>query len=145
MAWNISGAEALEISKASYKTAFDVNILLDELSALETELHSLDTRLDVSRMEELLHPQFEEFGRSGRKYCRDEALSEFTSGTDCPRVVATGFEVAELGDGVALLTYKSAHRTESGKIHRCTLRSSLWLRTDEGWRLRFHQGTPIND
>jgi len=122
-----------------------VNALLHELTALETELHSLDTRRDVSRMDELLHPEFEEFGRSGRKYSRDEVLSEVTAETKYPRVVATGFELAELGKGVALLTYISAHRTEAGEIHRCTLRSSLWLRNNEGWRIRFHQGTPIND
>lgn len=122
-----------------------MNALLHELTTLETELHSLDTRRDVSRMDELLHPEFEEFGRSGRKYSREEALSEFGAETNYPRVVATDFELAELGKGVALLTYKSAHRTESGEIHQCTLRSSLWLRTNEGWRMRFHQGTPIND
>jgi hypothetical protein len=37
-------------------------------------------------MEELLHPEFEEFGRSGRKYSRAEVLTEFSADVDYPRI-----------------------------------------------------------
>jgi hypothetical protein len=51
-------------------------------------------------MEELLHPEFEEFGQSGCEYSGDESLLEFGSETHYPRVVATDFEISELGGGV---------------------------------------------
>jgi hypothetical protein len=40
----------------------DNHALLEELRALETELHKNDTRHDQRRVETLLHPDFIEFG-----------------------------------------------------------------------------------
>jgi hypothetical protein len=119
-----------------------VSDLLETLQELETELHQLATRCNTSRMEELLHPQFEEFGRSGRRYSRAEVLTEFTADTDYPRIVSMDFSVRTVGDGVALLTYRSAHRDESGDLHRHTIRSSVWVLRADGWQMLFHQGTP---
>ena len=48
--------------------------LLHMLQELETELHLEGTRRDASRMAILLHPDFEEFGRSGRRYSRAEEI-----------------------------------------------------------------------
>ena len=116
--------------------------LLEELCRLETELHRSATRHDPARLRTLLHPQFEEFGRSGKRYGRDEILQEFSTGGDLAPVHAQDFELAELSDGVALLTYRSAHVDAEGSLYRQTLRSSVWVRTENGWTMRFHQGTP---
>jgi len=59
-------------------------------------------------------------------------------------VRAQDFQIAEFGHGVAQLTYWSAHEGPSHGLHRRTLRSSLWVETECGWQLRFHQGTPID-
>jgi ribonuclease HI len=39
---------------------------------------------------------------------------------------------------VALVTYR-VERVEDGST---TLRSSIWAREGDRWRMRFHQGTP---
>lgn len=116
--------------------------LLDHLRALETELHRIETRRDRNRLDLLLHRDFVEIGRSGRRYDRAAILSEFAADGELPPVHAQDFELAAVGPGVALLTYRSAHIDSAGKLHRCSLRSSLWVRTDAGWQVRFHQGTP---
>jgi hypothetical protein len=59
-----------------------------------------------------------------------------------PDVHSSDFDLVVLGEGVALLTYLSAHMNVSGNLHRHTLRSSIWVRTAAGWQIRFHQGTP---
>lgn len=119
--------------------------LLDVLRQLEVELHLEATRSNTARMDMLLHPDFEEFGRSGRRFTRDETLAEFTnSGAHLPKVVSDCFEVSQLGENMALLTYVSAHEDESGHLHRFSLRSSLWVLTSQGWKMRFHQGTPTD-
>ena len=118
--------------------------LLETLSRLEIELHRSETRRDVQRMCELLHEDFEEFGRSGRRYSRSEVLAEFSAGQTLPQIDARDFDVHRLGEGLALLTYRSAHVGESGELSRHTLRSSLWTLTATGWRMRFHQGTPTD-
>jgi hypothetical protein len=119
-------------------------MLLEELIRLETELHKHQTRCNRQRMEQLLHPQFMEFGRFGERYSREEVLNEFRVGEILPPIHAENFEVMELAEGVALLTYVSAHVNYEGKLHRHSVRSSIWIKTDAGWQMRFHQGTPTD-
>jgi len=120
--------------------------LLDAVKALEVELHQGTTRANRSRMDELLHADFIEFGRSGTVWTRQATLDEFGAGGDgAPRIHADRFALHALGDALALLTYRSAHVNADGSRHRHTLRSSLWQRSARGWQLRFHQGTPTED
>jgi hypothetical protein len=122
----------------------DANGLLELLRSLETELHRSETRQNRSRMESLLHPDFVELARSGRRYSRSEVLEEFAAGRAMEPVHARDFELDELAPGVALLTYRSAHAGPNGELFRHSLRSSLWMQTPGGWRMRFHQGTPTD-
>jgi uncharacterized protein YndB with AHSA1/START domain len=121
----------------------DSNGLLEQLRGLETELHRIETRQNRGRMESLLHPDFEEVGRSGRRYSQKEVLEEFLAEGVLEPVHAQDFELDELGQGIALLTYRSAHVGPSGDLLRHTRRTSLWIKTPDGWRMRFHQGTPV--
>jgi hypothetical protein len=120
--------------------------LRGELIALEVELHRGATRTDRARMDALLHADFIEYGRSGTVWTREATLNEFAApgaATRAPAIHADAFELRELADGLALLTYRSAHIAADGTRHRFTLRSSLWQRGAAGaWQLRFHQGTP---
>jgi hypothetical protein len=116
--------------------------LLAELQALEVELHHPGVRCSAARLEHLLHPAFHEVGRSGRPYDRSTVLRFLSEQTKQPDVQSTGFDVALLAPGCALLTYRSSQVQADGTPTNPTLRSSLWLRTEEGWQLRYHQGTP---
>jgi hypothetical protein len=122
-----------------------MNALLATLQALETELHHPGVRLDVARLEQLLHPDFHEVGRSGRAYDRATVIRVLSTQAASPPVVSSGFAVAPLADGVALLTYVSAQRREDGGLEHPTHRSSLWVRDGDSWRVRYHQGTPAAD
>ena len=121
------------------------NNLLQTLQDLEVELHLTETRRNLARLDDLLHPDFEEFGRSGRRYSRAEILDAFQAEGDLTPIVAWDFALAKLGAGVGLLTYQSAHVGPSGDRQKHTLRSSLWMRTAIGWQMRFHQGTPTDE
>ena len=124
--------------------------LLEVLRRLEEELHRPETRRDVDRMQRLLHPEFEEIGRSGRRYTRGDILRECVGANNHDVIRAHSFALFSLAADVASVrslvpsssTYTSAHVTASGDECRFTLRSSLWIRTPAGWQMRFHQGTP---
>lgn len=116
--------------------------LLDFLRRAEVALHEPSTRRDASRVGALLHESFLEFGRSGTSYDRDAILDLLASEESGGRVVSQDFAVTSLGANSALLTYRSAIVEDSGKVHRHTLRASVWMNTPDGWKLRFHQGTP---
>jgi hypothetical protein len=117
-------------------------MLLEELRTLEMELQTIEARRNRQRMERLLHPDFVEFGRSGKRYARADILNEFGRTSVLPTVRSGNYELAVLAEGVVLLTYLSAHEDTDGKQSRHTLRCSVWVCTEIGWQMRFHQGTP---
>ncbi|UAJ78071.1 ribonuclease HI family protein [Leifsonia sp. ZF2019] len=108
----------------------------EELVArLESELLDPAVRSDASRVAELLHPDFEEIGRSGRLWGRDEMLQALADEESAP-IEFDVLNTASVADGVILLTARTMDARGG------SLRSSLWQRTGGRWRLRFHQGTP---
>ena len=116
--------------------------LLSILRTLERELQSPETRRDANRLNQLLHPDFREFGRSGTVYARTQLIALLANEPHAPEIHAQDFRVQSIAEGVALLTYKSAHVLPDGSLERHSLRSSLWLLAASGWQLGFHQGTP---
>lgn len=115
--------------------------LLELIQALEVELHHPGVRCSRERLEQLLHPDFHEVGRSGRAYDRDTVVAYLAAQPAHLPVVSDAFVLSELGPGVALLSYRSA-QVEAGRgLVGHTLRSSVWVETEAGWQLRHHQGT----
>lgn len=98
------------------------------------------TRADPVWMERVLHPDFAEVGRSGRTYDRREAIDigEYPYDVELP---LRDFELELIDEDVALVRYLSSERVE-GELSPAH-RTSIWINTNEGWRLRFHQGTPM--
>ncbi len=115
--------------------------LLQELQTLEVELHHPGVRCSRERLEELLHPEFHEIGRSGRSYDRETIVNFLAAQDSHPTVDSREFSVSALGPGIALLTYRSAHVEGDKHLVNHTLRSSIWLKASTGWQLRYHQGT----
>ncbi|MCA9916526.1 MAG: nuclear transport factor 2 family protein [Anaerolineales bacterium] len=118
--------------------------LLTTLRHLEELLHTPAIRHDPAQLDALLHPDFAEFGRSGTQYNRAQIIAALQQETPLPQIHAANYAVALLAEGVALLTYTSAHVDENGRSHRETLRSSVWVWNGRTWQIRFHQGTPTS-
>lgn len=98
---------------------------------LETELLDPAKRGDRDYLARVLHPEFEEFGASGRHWRRDEIIVAMLADPTLPPSDPTEFRTVSLGPDAILLTYRT----------RTALRSSVWVRTSVGWQVRFHQGT----
>jgi ribonuclease HI len=106
-------------------------------AVVERELALLDpaVRRDPTRVRALLHPDFVEFGSSGRVWDRG-SITTATGGSAVP-TRASDLEPRRIGPDAVLLTYRSS--AAGGQA----LRSSTWVRDPEaGWLLLFHQGTP---
>ncbi len=118
--------------------------LLQDLLRLEGTLWRSATRFDRSWMERVLHRDFHEFGRSGRRWSREEILDAPAADIDVAWPPEQ-LKARPVAPDVALVTYVVTDGTGAASN-----RSSLWLRdaasedTDpaSGWRLRFHQGGP---
>lgn len=108
----------------------------DDVVALEESLLLDAVRSDRRRVEALLHPEYTEIGASGKLWSRARMLASVEPLTNRTTLEVIGTD--RLADDVILLRWRSRGR---GAI---ALRSSVWVRTPSGWRLRFHQGTPAD-
>ena len=112
---------------------------------LELRLQKPEVRAEPRAVEALLHPGFSEFGASGRSWGRPAMLAALAAeqpaseqpGGEEPAITATEMTGTRLAGDVIHLTYLSQ------RAGRRALRSSIWLRTPDGWRVYFHQGTLI--
>ena len=103
---------------------------LDDVVQLELRLLEPEVRRDRTALQGLLDPDFREVGASGQQWDLDGILAELTTEAGAPPP-ARHVEARHVSDDVVLVTYLCAD----------ALRSSVWRRRPEGWRLLYHQGT----
>jgi ribonuclease HI len=101
---------------------------------LERALLADEVRGDPAAVAALLDPAWEEIGRSGRRWSREELLATIAPLED--PVELEVLAVDRVGTGAVLLVWRAVRA--SGEA---TLRSSLWVRSGQRWLQRFHQGT----
>lgn len=110
----------------------------DELLDLEQRLLDPGVRGSPQAVIPLLHPEFIEFGSSGRVYSKEMMVQMMVQET--PGVVKIrDFDVRDISHDVALVTYRTI-----GAEGKETRRSSIWLRREGGWQIVFHQGTRVH-
>lgn len=111
-------------------------------AAIERELRLLqpEVRSSPELLAELLHPQFREYGASGRDWDRTSIIEALIAGQDPgPRpAVVSKMDGVQLAPDLVHLTFDTENNGR--RAHR----SSLWRRTDNGWQMYFHQGTPFS-
>jgi hypothetical protein len=112
-----------------------------ELRKLEPIFHTAaygPTRQDAERF---VDKDFWEVGASGNTYSRDvvlQVVEERLAKGEPESIPLEDFQCREVGAGIFLVTYV-LHQPD-----RPTRRSTLWRSTHEGWKMLYHQGTPIN-
>ncbi|WP_408055960.1 nuclear transport factor 2 family protein [Streptomyces blattellae] len=111
-------------------------------AAIEGELRLLtpQVRRSPDLLGALLHPDFQEFGVSGRHWDRASIIAALTATTESGArpIVASRMKGVRLAPDLVHLTFDTDNNGR--RAHR----SSLWRLTDQGWLLYFHQGTLFN-
>lgn len=114
--------------------------LTHELRRLELAIARHDSSASPGGLSSLLHPDFFEFGSSGRVW----RLAQTLHGLARPNsdvITIDDFTVHPLADGAVLATYRMTEIPLEGEPRRRN-RSSIWVRLEQRWVMRFHQGTP---
>jgi len=107
-------------------------MLQDEIRKLEDSLVSPEVRASADALNRLVSDQFVEFGSSGRIYTKQDVIAQMIAAPSITVEVAD-FRILAVSPDVALATYRTGR----------SLRSSVWRREAESWRIVFHQGTTI--
>jgi len=89
----------------------------------------------------LIDDEFIEIGSSSQIHDKAEVIRWLSSADQSERN-GIQFKAKQLSDDVILLTYISCIKENHSSETKQALRSSIWRRTQDGWQMVFHQGTP---
>lgn len=115
--------------------------LIQELLKLELELMDPKRRRDPATLAHLLTEDFLEFGKSGRTFNKTEILAAIANPAagQIETLQVEDFQARMLASNCALTTYRINVRAPGIS----SLRSSIWIRSTNGWQMCFHQGTVV--
>lgn len=119
-----------------------MNELHNTIYELETSLLKPEVRRSFEQLNNLLASDFKEFGSSGLVYTKKNILERLTSNTDKVIYVVSDFEIKNLSTDVVVVNFKT-DRIINDTEKASSLRTSLWRKENDVWRMFFHQGTPI--
>jgi hypothetical protein len=115
---------------------------MDIIIKQEIALHQVWFSTNKSDVERLLHPEFREVEESGRSFNFDEIVSSMDNAKHSEeRVHSQDYELINLSSNTALLLYKSALLKPTGEYSCFVKRSSIWVKSDGQWQMKYHQGT----
>ena len=107
------------------------------IQTAEMELLESSTRGNAPRVRELLHPDFLEIGRSGRRWTRAEVIEALNREAARPVPDTDEWDFTELAPHLVLVTYRIRSGTRQSR------HASLWDTSAATARLRYHQGTVV--
>ncbi|WP_335871733.1 nuclear transport factor 2 family protein [Bacillus sp. 2205SS5-2] len=109
--------------------------LKEQLRRLEEKLLQPEVRSSQLELQKLLAPNFFEIGSSGKVLYQNEPISK--AGIPTVDMSLSEFTIHPMSEEIVLATYKVYNATK----HQHTLRSSLWKKVQNQWKMVFHQGT----
>ena len=109
----------------------------NKLLQYEQDFFCADFCRDASNLESRLSDSLCEYGCSGRVYDKPAMIAALTSICEDRPILISDFEMQTLCTDVLLVHYKSYHE----ESRETALRTSIWRKEDDGWKLLFHQGT----
>ncbi|MES2803280.1 MAG: DUF4440 domain-containing protein [Bdellovibrionota bacterium] len=114
---------------------------MDFNTVIELEKNLLDSaiRKDSTIVDHLLDDSFIEFGTSGRIYDKKIIIERLYEENP---VVVEAYDLApvQLAPDIIQLRFKTRRKNEDGSL-TASLRSSIWKKTSQSWKMIFHQGT----
>lgn len=114
--------------------------ILEELINQELFLHHPKANITRTDLENIIDARFYEVGALGRYYSREDAINiliERSNNSSKDVWETKGFHCLEIALDTYLLTYTLI------QDKRITHRASIWLRSDQNWKILYHQGTIV--
>lgn len=115
--------------------------LLSHLIELERLLLDPVVRSSKNQIGNLLHSDFYEISANGLMFNKQHVLGRLPL-EKIPQIYNQDFRGQVLTESLAQLTYHAAYRMNVQHALNFSIRMSIWTKTESGWQLLFHQGTP---
>lgn len=119
---------------------------MDILIEQEIALHDSKIRTHENEVSKLIHPDFQEVGKSGRTFDYESIVQAMKAEKPSKsKVHSQDYQCVQLEPSSYLLLYQSAIVDEFGEVSNFAKRSSIWVKSERSWMLRYHQGTPCQE
>ena len=116
--------------------------IFEHVISKDLSLHRKDIRKNREQLTAILHPDFLEVGASGHQYDFDTIIDLLTYEKNSNDDIHTQeYCATRLSKDVILLTYKLCVLSNENVPHAFSRRSSIWVNTEKGWKIKYHQGT----
>jgi len=110
----------------------------EHIKLLELSLLDVDIRKDINILNKLIADEFVEFGSGGKIYTKTDILQHLS--TESKREFEmSNFSTVVLADNCMLATYQLQEKDSK------SLRSSIWKKFNNDWKMIFHQGTLVQE
>lgn len=109
----------------------------DAVKAAELALLDSDVRREPDRVRELLHPDFVEIGRSGRRWTMSATIAALEAETSRIQPETDEWLFNEVSPSLILVTYRITGKAGSSR------HASLWDLSGAIPVVRYHQGTTV--
>ena len=110
---------------------------------LETKLHRKEIRNAADRVDRLLADDFVEFTKSGLVVDKAATIRSLGAESLDRKIAVNDFKARYLSKDLVLVTYRSTSTDPVTSETVFTLRSSIWRKEGDAWRMTFHQGTRL--
>ena len=107
----------------------------DAIKAAELALLSSAVRRDPAAVARLLHPEFVEIGRSGRRWTYTDTIEALAGENDRDTPATDEWSVQQIAPHLLLATFRVRGAQQDSR------HTSLWDVSDGAPRLRHHHGT----
>ncbi len=114
---------------------------MKEIENLEIKILKGEYRKDKNKLNELLSDDFVEFGGQGVEYDKEKIIEALLEEQNIEWDFKN-MKSKNIADDVLMINY-IAIKKENDKIIE-SLRTSLWKKINNGYKMTFHQGTDIN-
>ena len=115
---------------------------MDIIIEQEIALHEIWFNNNVLVVKRFLHPEFREVDESGRSFNFNQIASLTNNEKRSEDSVhSQDYECINLETNTILLLYKSALLKPSGEYYSFAKRSSIWVKLEKKWQMKYHQGT----
>lgn len=106
---------------------------------LDQQHLSADNRRNINTILDLLDDRYSEITASGNLSHYQDYAKLVTLDISPKAYEILSYDIKVLSDSSVLSFYKLKEKNSN----TLSLRSNIWLKSDENWQLIFHQGTPV--
>lgn len=115
--------------------------IAEHIQQRELELLQSNWREDPALIDDWLSADFEEIGSDGQISTRNDVINWLLNKDNAIQWSLTDFRIKAFSDGLVMAVYIAKIRNDPNSTSKGSIRTSLWQRKGEHWKMVFHQAT----